>query len=386
MKSELLFKLCTLFVFAQLIRKQRVQKSNQFTFSDLAVFPKAEQDHAQLIVIFLVLVLLAAQTAVTAQETRQTSGAETTYAASDERSGNPLFEGWYADPEGVVFGDEYWIFPTWSAPYDEQTFLDAFSSKDLVNWTKHPKVLTTEAVPWVKYALWAPAILRHDGRYYLFFSGNDIQNNDETGGIGVAVSDRPEGPYRDALGRPLIDRIVHGAQPIDQFVFRDDDGEYYMYYGGWGHCNMVRLAPDLLSVIPFEDGETFKEITPENYVEGPFMLKRQGKYYFMWSEGGWGGPDYSVAYAIADSPFGPFKRVGKILQQDPEVATGAGHHSVIRIPGKDEWYIVYHRRPLGETDMNHRQTCIDRMEFDDDGFIKPVKITFGGIEPVRIGK
>ena len=332
------------------------------------------------------LVLLAAQTAVTAQETRQTSGAETTYAASDERSGNPLFEGWYADPEGVVFGDEYWIFPTWSAPYDEQTFLDAFSSKDLVRWTKHPRIVSTDEIRWIRRAMWAPAAIHANGKYYLFFSGNDIQNNDETGGIGVAVSDRPEGPYRDALGRPLIDRIVHGAQPIDQFVFRDDDGEYYMYYGGWGHCNMVRLAPDLLSVIPFEDGETFKEITPENYVEGPFMLKRQGKYYFMWSEGGWGGPDYSVAYAIADSPFGPFKRVGKILQQDPEVATGAGHHSVIRIPGKDEWYIVYHRRPLGETDMNHRQTCIDRMEFDDDGFIKPVKITFGGIEPVRIGK
>ena len=330
--------------------------------------------------------LLAAQTAVTAQETRQTSGAETTYAASDERSGNPLFEGWYADPEGVVFGDEYWIFPAWSAPYDEQTFLDAFSSKDLVRWTKHPRIVSTDEIRWIRRAMWAPAAIHANGKYYLFFSGNDIQNNDETGGIGVAVSDRPEGPYRDALGRPLIDRIVHGAQPIDQFVFRDDDGEYYMYYGGWGHCNMVRLAHDLLSIVPFEDGETFKEITPENYVEGPFMLKRQGKYYFMWSEGGWGGPDYSVAYAIADSPFGPFERVGKILQQDPEVATGAGHHSVIRIPGKDEWYIVYHRRPLGDTDMNHRQTCIDRMEFDDDGFIKPVKITFGGIEPVRIGK
>lgn len=94
------------------------------------------------------------------------------------------------------------------------------------------------------------------------------------------------------------------------------------------------------------------------------MFKRGGKYYFMWSEGGWGGPDYSVAYAIADSPFGPFERIGKILQQDPEIATGAGHHSVIRIPGRDEYYIVYHRRPLGATAMGHRQTCIDRMEFD----------------------
>ena len=189
------------------------------------------------------LVLLAAQAAATAQETRQAPGAGTTYAASDERSGNPLFEGWYADPEGVVFGDEYWIFPTWSAPYDEQTFLDAFSSKDLVRWTKHPRIVSTNEIRWIRRAMWAPAAIHANGKYYLFFSGNDIQNNDETGGIGVAVADRPEGPYRDALGRPLIDRIVHGAQPIDQFVFRDDDGEYYMYYGGWGTATWSAWPP-----------------------------------------------------------------------------------------------------------------------------------------------
>ena len=115
-----------------------------------------------------------------------------------------------------------------------------------------------------------------------------------------------------------------------------------MYYGGWKHCNVVKLRSDLLGLEPFQDGTMYREVTPEQYVEGPFMLKRNGKYYFMWSEGGWGGPDYSVAYAIADSPMGPFKRIGKILQQDPQVATGAGHHSVIQIPGKDEYYIVYH--------------------------------------------
>ncbi|MCX6922986.1 MAG: family 43 glycosylhydrolase, partial [Verrucomicrobia bacterium] len=101
----------------------------------------------------------------------------------------------------------------------------------------------------------------------------------------------------------------------------------------------------------------------------------------MWSEGGWTGPNYSVAYAIAASPFGPFKRQAKILQQDPAVATGAGHHSVIHIPGTSDWYIVYHRRPLGETDGNHRVTCVDRMQFDERGQILPVKITFGGVEP-----
>ena len=104
----------------------------------------------------------------------------------------------------------------------------------------------------------------------------------------------------------------------------------------------------------------------------------------MWSEGGWTGPNYCVAYAIGDSPLGPFKRIGKILQQDPKVATGAGHHSVIHIPNSNEYYIVYHRRPLGETDGNHRVTCIEKMEFDANGFIKPVQITFEGVKARKI--
>lgn len=322
-------------------------------------------------------------------------------------SGNPVFPGWYADPEGIVFDDTYWIYPTVSMlhgedtltyrkearretrainpDYNQQTHLDAFSSKDLVHWTKHPSVLSIENVKWVEYAMWAPSIIRANGKYYLFFGGNDIQSDNEYGGIGVAVADRPEGPFKDALGKPLISKFVNGAQPIDQFVFRDDDGQYYMYYGGWRHCNVVRLKDDLLSLKPFDNGEYYREVTPENYVEGPFMMKRNGKYYFMWSEGGWGGPDYSVAYAIADSPTGPFKRIGKILQQDEQVATGAGHHSVIQIPGKDEYYIVYHRRPLGCTHSGERQVCIDKLEFDEQGYIKPVKITFEGVAPVPLG-
>lgn len=307
--------------------------------------------------------------------------------AHQRTSGNPIFPGWYADPEGAVLDHQYWVFPTFSAPYEQQTFLDAFSSPDLVTWTKHPRVLDSKDVTWAKRAMWAPAILHANGQYYLFFSANDVHQG-EVGGIGVATAKTPEGPYKDALGRPLINDIVNGAQPIDQFVFRDDDGQYYMYYGGWGHCNMVRMGADLTSIVPFADGSTYKEVTPEHYVEGPFMMKRKGKYYFMWSEGGWTGPDYSVAYAIADSPFGPFRREGKILQQDASIATGAGHHSVIQVPGKDEYYIVYHRRPLTETDGNSRETCIDRLYFTDDGHIKPVVMTRTGVKasPIKQGK
>lgn len=297
-----------------------------------------------------------------------------------QMSGNPLFEGWYADPEGIILNDEYWIFPTYSDKYEKQIFMDAFSSTDLVNWTKHERIIDNKAVKWVWRAMWAPAIVKKDNKYFLFFGGNDIQNDNEYGGIGVSVADRPEGPYQDYLGRPLIDKIYNRAQPIDQFVFQDKDGSYYMYYGGWGRCNVVKLKDDFTGLLPFEDGTYYREVTPENYTEGPFMFIRDGKYYFMWSEGGWGGPDYSVAYAIADNPFGPFKRIGKILQQDPEIGTGAGHHSVIHEPKSDKYYIIYHRRPLTETDGNHRVTCIDEMTFDKHGYINPVKITFEGVK------
>ncbi len=305
--------------------------------------------------------------------------------AQTARSGNPILPGWYADPEAHVFGGQYWIYPTYSAPYNQQTFMDAFSSRDLVTWEKHARVLDVRDVTWARRALWAPSIVERDGWYYLFFGANDIQNDSTLGGIGVARSREPGGPFTDFLGKPLIDKFHNGAQPIDQFVFKDSDGAYYIVYGGWRHCNIAKLNRDFTGFIPFPDGSAFKEITPAGYVEGAFMLLKDGKYYFMWSEGGWTGPNYAVAYAIGSSPFGPFERVGRILQQDSSVATGAGHHSVLHSPASDKWYIVYHRRPLGETDRNHRVVSIDELRFDERGFILPVKITTTGVPADPLG-
>lgn len=299
-------------------------------------------------------------------------------------SGNPIAQGWYADPEATIFGKQYWVYPTYSDKYNKQVHFDAFSSPDLVNWTKHDNVLDSSNVKWAKRAMWAPAIVQKGGKYYFFFGANDIQSDKEYGGIGVAVADKPEGPFKDYLGKPLIDKIVNGAQPIDQFVFKDTDDQYYIIYGGWGHCNIAKLKSDFTGVEPAADGKIFKEITPQGYVEGPIMFIRKGKYYFMWSEGGWTGPDYQVAYAVSNSINGPFKKIGVVLKQDPAIATGAGHHSVVQVPGKDEWYIIYHRRPLTETDGNHRVTCIDKMIFDKDGLIKPVKMTNEGVSANRI--
>src|SRR5688500_6482443 len=300
-------------------------------------------------------------------------------------SGNPILPGWYADPEGHVFEDAYWIYPTYSAPYDQQVFMDAFSSRDLIAWTKHPRVLDIGDITWARRALWAPSIVQKDGWYYLFFGANDIQNDEQLGGIGVARARRPEGPFKDYLGKPLIDRFHNGAQPIDQYVFKDTDGSYYIVYGGWRHCNIAKLNADFTGFVPFADGTVFKEITPRGYVEGAFMMVKDGKYYFMWSEGGWTGPNYAVAYAIGTSPFGPFERVGRILEQDAAIATGSGHHSVVQSPRSGKSYIVYHRRPLDQKDRNARVVCIEELKFDEKGFIVPVVLTKEGVpaDPLR---
>ena len=150
-----------------------------------------------------------------------------------KRAGNPIFEGWYADPEGVIFGDTYWVYPTWSQPFKDQLHFDCFSSKDLVTWTKHERIVDNTRVTWVKSALWAPSIIEKGGKYYLFFGANNIHEG-EYGGIGIAVADNPAGPFEDYLGKPLIGEIINGAQPIDQFVFKDTDGTYYIYYGPEG--------------------------------------------------------------------------------------------------------------------------------------------------------
>ncbi len=231
----------------------------------------------------------------------------------------------------------------------------------------------------------------------MFFGANDIQrpdrgdwydpNNDinHFGGIGIAVAETPSGPFKDYLGKPLISEFHNDAQPIDQFVFKDVDGTNYFFYGGWRHCNIGKLNTNFTGFVPWEDGNLFKEITPEGYVEGPFLFLRYGIYYFMWSEGNWTDGTYKVAYAMADKATGPYKRIGTILESKKgDIATGAGHHSVINVPNTDEWIIVYHRRPIPNEDRDHRVTCMDKMEFNIDGTIKPVQMTFEGMPSTPI--
>lgn len=319
-------------------------------------------------------------------------------SAQKATSGNPLFSGWYADPDAIVLNKKLWIFPTFSAKYKDQVFLDAYSSSDLVNWTKHSRILDTANVKWAYMAMWAPSIVKKGKKYFLFFAANDIQTaarqnwngkkpdavDDTLGGIGVAVADKPEGPYKDYLGKPLINQFYNKAQPIDQCVFQDRDGQWYIIYGGWGRCNIGKLKEDFTALVPFAGGDLVKEITPKGYVEGPTMFIKNKKYYLMWSEGGWTDSSYKVAYAVADNIAGPFEKKATILTADYNIATGAGHHSVVNLPGTDEWYIIYHRRPIPNAGRDHRVVCMDRLYFNGDGTIREVKMTFEGVKKTSV--
>lgn len=289
---------------------------------------------------------------------------------------NPILPGHRADPEIRRFGDRYFIYPTFSAPYEEQTFFEAFSSPDLVTWTNEGRILDFADVPWSTHrAAWAPSCLGHAGRYFLYFSAGD------GAGIGVAVADRPEGPFRDPIGRPLVPDFHHGAQPIDAFAFEDDDGRAYLYWGGWRHLVVAELGPDRVSLITEP-----VEITPppnaggEGYVEGPAVERIGERYLLMWSEGGWGDASYRACWGWGESPYGPFSRGGTLLESDPEVATGAGHHSILRVPGTGRWLVCYHRRPLGETNRHARVTCLDEIVFDESGDPLPVRLTHEGFQ------
>lgn len=288
---------------------------------------------------------------------------------------NPIVEGYYADPEARIYNGKYYIYATRSfTGYRKQMNLDVFSSENMTDWVKHSGIVAMEDFPHITQAVWAPTIIERNSRYYLVFASNDIHSDEEPGGLEIAVSDRPEGPFHAHMKEPLVKKFINGAQPIDAHLFEDEDGEIYLYYGGWSHCNVMRMNEQMNGFLPLADGSMVKEITPPSYVEGPCMIKKEGIYYFMWSSGNWGDGSYRVSYATSNSPLGPFENPSVILQRQEGLAEGPGHHGYFYKKATDEWFIVYHRRRIGDTEPGNRMLCIDRMEISN-GIIAPIIMT-----------
>ncbi|MFD9328312.1 family 43 glycosylhydrolase [Streptomyces sp. NPDC060065] len=305
-------------------------------------------------------------------------GTSRTWTVEAVPTRSPVLPGLNADPDVQYLDGRYWIYPTtdgyagWSG-----TSFKAYSSKDLVHWKDHGVILDLGPdVSWADKNAWAPAIAERDGKYYFYFCAEQQ--------IGVAVADSPAGPFKDALGKPLVAKGKLTGQMIDPAVFTDDDGQSYLYWGN-GRGYVVPLNDDMVS---FDDA-LVQDITQADFREGSFVVKRQGTYYFMWSEDDTRSENYHVAYATGPSPLGPWTKRGTILSKRPEYGIkGTGHHSVVNTPGTDDWYIVYHRFALNGPgkpggDGTHRETTIDRMTFAADGTIEPVVPTLGSIRPVR---
>ena len=259
------------------------------------------------------------------------------------QSGNPVLPGFHADPE-ILYSNKtkkYYIYSTTDGqPGWGGWYFTVFSSVDLKNWKDEGVMLDlkSDQVPWADGNAWAPCIeeklVGDQYKYFFYYSGNP-----KTGGgkqIGVATSDSPAGPFVD-LGHPIItDSPTGHGQQIDVDVFTDPaSGKSYVFY-------------------------------------------RNGLYYFMWSVDDTGSPNYHVAYGTSTSPLGPIK-VAKspvVLIQNPEKEIyGPAHNSILQVPGTDKWYIVYHRinkNYLKSDPGVHREVCIDRMEFNEDGSIKQV--------------
>lgn len=304
---------------------------------------------------------------------------------------NPVIPGLFADPE-IMYSEKtgkYYLYPTTDGQKNWKNH-DArvYSSPDLKTWTDEGVIFDLKKdCSWADECLWAPCIIekktgKKKFKYYYYFTG--------AGKIGVAVADSPTGPFKDALGRPLLSdkpEGMKGGAVIDPDVFQDPKtGKYYLYWGN-GFLAVSELGKDMTSVVSTKVLIDRKDKARFNYCEGSYVFERNGLYYFMWSENDTRSANYRVRYLISESPT-EFIRNGKparqertiVIQQDPSKGIyGTGHHSILRKPQSDEWYIVYHRfaRPdaikLGWDAGYNREVCIDRMEFNEDGTIKTVK-------------
>jgi len=316
------------------------------------------------------------------------------YDVAVEEDHNPVLTGYYADPE-ILYAQKtgkFYIYPTsdgftnWGG-----TYFKVFSSNNLVDWQDNGKILDLNTdVSWAHNNAWAPCIVEKNigGSYkyfYYFVAGQKI---------GVAVADDPLGPFKDS-GKLLIDHYPEGVsngQQIDPAVFCDPKTKKSYLYWGNGYLAGAELNDDMLSL---KTGTT-KILTPDStFREGAYVFARKGKYYFTWSEGDTRSPDYRVRYGVADSPLGKIDIPNNnivIQKNTAEGIYGTGHNAVLQIPGKDEWYLVYHRFNfpsgigMGEAAGYNREVCIDKMEFESDGQIKQVTPSKTGIKPVILQK
>ncbi len=276
---------------------------------------------------------------------------------------NPIIQtNFTADPAPLVYRDTVYLYT--SHDEDDATAFKMlnwrlYTSTDMVNWTDHGVVASLATFPWAVQSndAWAPQAVERNGKFYLYvpISVPGWPKNV----IGVAVANSPYGPFKDALGHPLIEKATGN---IDPTVFIDDDGQAYLY---WGNPDLwyVKLNPDMISY----SGEIVKVASkPANYQEGPWFYKHKGKYYMAYAshccpEG--------IGYAMSDSPTGPWEYKGMIME--PDSLSSGNHPGIIDYKGRSYVFGFNYtlNRALTTTHRERRSVCASRLLYKPDGTI-----------------
>jgi hypothetical protein len=292
------------------------------------------------------------------------------FARDNAFATNPLLTDQFtADPTARVFEGRIYVYPSHDIPYSPgkgrtnwfvMEDYHVFSSADLTDWTDHGVILNQTNVPWLNrqsFDMWAPDCVFKDGKYYFYFP---------TGGrIGVAIADKPYGPFKPEA------TPIEGARGIDPCVLIDRDGSAYLY------CSMGRILVAKLKDNMLELASALQTITnlpTRGLLEGPFVFERNGVYYLTYPHVE--NKIERLEYATADNPIGPFKPAGVILD---EAASGCWtvHHSIVEYQG--QWYLFYHDKDLSPDFDKNRAIRADVLYFNDDGTIKKVIPTLRGV-------
>ncbi|WP_302976331.1 glycoside hydrolase family 43 protein [Paraprevotella clara] len=327
----------------------------------------------------------------------------------------PLFwQRYTADPWGIEHGGRLYLFcshDTYDPARGYGYFMNditCISTDDLKNWTDHGEVFRAADSKWGARNTWAPCVVERDGKFYLYYGDANA------GGIGVAVSDSPTGPFVDNLERPLVGldtpgvilrdengQLVKSAPDVegalsgsenwgmwcfDPTAFVDDDGQAYLCFGGAHPDNsrIIKLKDNMTEI----DGTAVKPHTP-GFFEASAIHKYNGKYYYSYS-GHYYNMPCNIEYVTSDKPMEGYEGKPGIVMRNPPVNDGYNHHQCI-FSYRGEWYLAYHNRQVAyernETDTRAREymrsVCLDRLYYNEDGTIRPVEATRDGLPQLK---
>jgi hypothetical protein len=284
---------------------------------------------------------------------------------------NPIIRDQFsADPTARVFNGKVYLYPSHDIPTPPGKKLrgnwfcmedyHVFSSENMTDWTDHGVIVTQTKVPWltrINYDMWAPDCVFKNDKYYFYFPVG--------GRIGVATADKPEGPYS------VLDKPVEGIRGIDPCILIDKDGQAYIFTA-MGRISVAKLKDNMIET----DGQplTIANLPAKGLIEGPFAFELNGRYYLTYPHVE--NKTERLEYAISDSPMGPYKQVGVIMDESPS-GCWTNHQSIVRYKG--QWYLFYHDKDYSPNFDKNRSVKVDSLFFNSDGTIRKVIPTLRGV-------